>query len=179
MLLTVATDVEDRRKGGDLLMDALQSVSYRPLKLVTLGRGNLQTQAAGICVSSLGFVDHERTKALAYSAADMLVHPAPVDNLPNVVMEAIACGTPVVCFPVGGVPEMVRPGSTGWVAEGVTADSLARVIDKALTEISTRDWRSSCRAVAEADYGIELQTDRYVELFHSLRTSKNSGITVH
>jgi len=179
MLLTAATDLRDRRKGGALFTDALQRVSHRPLKLVTLGKGILQPQADGICVNSLGFVDHERTKALAYSAADILVHPAPVDNFPNVVMEAIACGTPVVCLPVGGVPEMVRPGSTGWVAEEVSADGLARAIDKALAEISARDWRSSCRAIANAEYGMDLQTGRYIELFQSLRTAMNSGKTVH
>jgi len=179
VLLTVATDVLDRRKGGSFLIETLRRVSHRPLMLVTLGNGMLQIQADGICVKSLGYVDHERTKALAYSAADILVHPAPVDNLPNVVVEAIACGTPVVCFPVGGVPEMVRPGKSGWVAEDVSPAALARAIDLALVELSTRDWRSSCRAIAEAEYGIDLQTGHYVELFQSLRTDAGTAKTVH
>src|SRR5262249_14187929 len=111
----------------------------------------------------------ERIRALAYNAADLLVHPAPVDNLPNVVLEALACGTPVLGFRIGGVPEMVRPGQTGWLAQEVSAAALARGLDAALQDLAQGvDLRPSCRAVAEAEFDDAVQAQRYLQLFRSL-----------
>ena len=173
VLLCAAQDLRERRKGGGLLMDALRQLRRRPLTLVTLGAGRLELDAPGLRTVPLGYVDHERTKVLAYSAADLLVHPAPVDNLPNVVMEAMACGTPAVGFPVGGVPDMVRPGITGWLATAVTPQALAVALDAALADLADgRNLRDSCRSVAEAEYSDSLQARRYLELFESLRSSR-------
>jgi len=122
----------------------------------------------GVEERALGHVDEERV-VLAYNAADVLVHPALADNLPNVVLEAMACGTPCVGFPVGGMPEMVRVGRTGWLAGDVTAQALAEALDEALTAIERGvDLHSSCRAVAEAEYAASIQAQRYLRLFESL-----------
>jgi len=169
VLLVAAQNLVERRKGGTFLVDALQAVSHQPLTIVTLGNGRLQFENNGLGVHDLGYVDHERTRVLAYNAADLFVHPAPVDNLPNVVMEAIACGTPVVGFPIGGVPEMVRPGLTGWLAEEVSSNALAKTIDRAIRDLNVNSCRKYCRAVAESDYRVEQQAQRYIELFASMQ----------
>jgi len=169
VVLTAAQNLNERRKGGKILVEALQKVSIRPRTLITLGHGRLPIAANDITLHPLGYIDHERTKVLAYNAADLSVHPAPVDNLPNTVMEAIACGTPVVGFAVGGVPDMVRPKQTGWLANEVSPDALAAAIDTALTDLGYGvDLRDSCRAVAEAEYSSDLQARRYLDLFESL-----------
>ena len=172
ILLTAAEDLTDRRKGGSLLVEALWQMKEKPLTLVTLGHGHLEVSAENTHIYRLGYVDHERTRVLAYNAADIFLHPAPVDNLPNVVMEAIACGTPVVGFPIGGVRDMVRPGQTGWLADEVTPEALAAATDRAIQDLNAGDdMRLSCRGVAEAEYGLDLQVDRYVKLFQSLGVS--------
>ena len=170
VLIAVAVDWRDPRKGAHILGDALARLRER-MTVITLGSkeagGSDRWVAAK--VHELGFIDHERTRALAYSAADLSVHPAVEDNLPNVVLESIACGTPVVGFPVGGVPEMVRPGCTGWLTENATGASLAYTIDHALREIADGvNLRRSCREVAEAEYGADQQARRYEALFHRL-----------
>lgn len=170
VLLAVAEFLTDRRKGKGLITEAMQHVSSRSLTWVTMGHGGLSFQADGLHLHSLGYVDHERTKVLAYGAADMFVHPAPVDNLPNTVMEAISCGVPVVGFATGGVPDMVRPGQTGWLADEISPQAFARTIDKALADTRQGlDLRASCRTVAETEYGLEMQARRYLELFESLK----------
>lgn len=167
LLVTAAVDIAERRKGGALLSEALRLVKTRPLTLAVMGRGRIESELPGIRVVSLGYIEHERTKVLAYSAADAFVHPAPVDNLPNVVLEAIACGTPVIGFPVGGVPEMVRSETTGWLALSVSGSGLAAAIDMAIIDIKNGlDLRSKCRHVAEAEYGTNLQARRYIDLFN-------------
>jgi glycosyltransferase involved in cell wall biosynthesis len=176
VLLTAAQNLTERRKGSALLGEALKQLKRQPVTLVTLGSGRLNLESDGQHVHALGFVDHERTKVLAYSAADLFVHAAPVDNLPNVVMEAIACGTPVVGFSIGGVPDMVRPGETGWLAQEVTGGALAAAIDIALDDVQRSvDLRPSCRAIAESEYSDDLQAQRYVALFQSLCEDKERG----
>jgi glycosyltransferase involved in cell wall biosynthesis len=173
VILAAAQILTERRKGGAILVEVLQKIRNRPLTLITLGHGRLSSLPKGVTSHSLGYVDHERTKVLAYNAADLLVHPAPVDNLPNVVVEAIACGTPCVGFAVGGVPDVVRPGLTGWLAQEITARSLASAIDDALTVIKQgTDLRSSCRAIAEAEYAVQIQAQRYLTLFRSLQQDR-------
>jgi len=169
VLLTAAESLTDRRKGGAILTDALADWSGPPLTLLTLGSGRLETRSPRVRVMPLGYVSHDRMKVLAYGAADLLVHPAPVDNLPNVVLEALACGTPVVALPVGGLPDMIRAGETGWLAASPDAAGLAAAVATALGQLGDRDWRATARAAAERDYPLRLQAERYAELFESLR----------
>jgi len=177
ILLTAAFNFEDPRKGSEILRKALQIAQARPLTLITLGSGSMKVDIDGIRVCQLGYIDHERSKALAYSATDVLVHPSQADNLPNTVMESIACGTPVVSFNMGGTPEMVRPGETGWLAKEVTATALAATLDLACGEIAGgNNLRNACRAVAEAEYGDQLQVSRYISLFESLIATGNQRI---
>jgi glycosyltransferase involved in cell wall biosynthesis len=169
VILTAAQNISERRKGGKILIEALQQLSDCPFTLVTLGHGRLPERINDIQVHSLGYIDNERIKVLVYNAADLFVHPAPVDNLPNVVMEAIACGTPVVGFAIGGIKDMVRLGQTGWLTKEVSPEALAKVIKLALADLQQGvDLRLSCRSVAEAEYGSDLQAKRYIELFMSL-----------
>jgi len=170
VLLVAAMDWRDPRKGGDIFVQAVARLETRTTVII-LGRGEglRNTDWGNARILELGYIDHERTKALAYSSADLLVHPALADNLPNVVMESIACGTPVVGLPVGGVPDMVRLGSTGWLAEESNAASLSLAISRALSEIEGgTDLRHSCRDVAVSEYGSDLQAQRYEHLFHRL-----------
>jgi glycosyltransferase involved in cell wall biosynthesis len=169
VLVMAAQFLTERRKGGEILEKALAQLSRRPITLVTLGAGHLGFRADGVHVHELGYVDHERTKVLAYSAADLFAHPAPVDNLPNVVMESLACGTPVVGFAIGGMTDMVRPGRTGWLCDSVSPEALAITLQQALSDVDHgTDLRGSCRAVAEAEYDSSLQARQYLSLFRSL-----------
>ena len=167
VVLVCAADWDERRKGGRVLAEALNRLQPRSVCLLTLGMGRIEIENQEDF--PLGFVDQERSRVLAYSAADFFVHPAQVDNLPNVVLEAIACGTPVVGLPIGGVPDMVVPGITGWLAVGAGAKDLAAAVSEALADRGK--WgalRRSCRSYAEEHYDDRLQVERYVELFRKL-----------
>ena len=65
---------------------------------------------------------------LAYSAADVMVVPSRLDNLPNTATEAMACGTQVVAFRTGGLPEIVNDGITGLLADAFEPEDLAQCI---------------------------------------------------
>jgi len=164
-LMVAAETVTDPRKGVAVLAASLKNIAIRPVTVVTVGRGRLAIDLPGVNVRNLGHMSNERLLMLAYNAADLLVHPALADNLPNVVMEAMSCGTPAVAFPVGGLPDMVRPGLTGWLAPDVTAESLSRTIASALNVISDGvTLRDSCRATCVNEYSLEQQSAKYIQL---------------
>lgn len=176
-ILIAAHGLDDHRKGVALLLEALPQLHHRPLTLLTMGGGETPFQAEGVHHHALGYLSDEQAKVLAYSAADLLVHPALADNQPLVVMEAIACGTPVVAFPIGGLPEMVRPGETGWLAAEVSPSALADALSVALRDLASgANLRSRCRSFAEQEYRVEQQAQCYLALFESLMEPRQIAV---
>lgn len=176
VLLFMAQSLKDSRKGCDLLLAALQQLPTSlkgNLVLVTVGNGgDSLTKAVDIPTLSLGYVAGDRLKSLVYSAADVFVFPTRADNLPVVIQESMACGTPVVSFDVGGVSEMVRPGITGLLAHPEDSTDLATKIVEILEDQLLRcRLKQNCRDVAVNEYSIELQCDRYISLYKEVLTS--------
>jgi glycosyltransferase involved in cell wall biosynthesis len=169
VLLATAADFSERRKGAALLFDALAETRARPLCLVTMGGRAPVRDIEGVTRVDLGFIVEDRMKVLAYSAADLFVHPATEDNLPNTVAEALACGTPVAGFAIGGMPDMVQEGVTGWLAPEAAPGALAAALDAALASVTSgNDLRQSCRDAALAAWSLETQAARYAVLFKEL-----------
>jgi len=169
IVIFVADSVEDRRKGFDLLMAALAQINVsEDLTLVTIGAGRADA-FAGHRVISLGRVDDERMLSLAYSAADVFVMPTRAEAFGQVVFEAMACGTPVVGFDVGGVSDMVRPLRTGLL---VPAEDVRALREGILTVLSDGNLKAGmsreCRRVAVSEYGLELQARRYLSVYEEL-----------
>lgn len=173
VLIFAALDLGQFWKGGDILVEALRALP-ESLKaetvLLALGRGGEAiAQRVGLEVLTLGYVGSDRLKAICYSAADLLVHPTRADTLSLVVQESMACGTPVVSFRVGGVPDLVRPELTGYLAEPENAKDLCNGIVQLLKDEPARSYMSqqSTKVVRE-EYSLELQVERYAELYHQL-----------
>ncbi len=177
VLLVVARQFASERKGADLLAEALRVLRERvsdEVRLVVAGEGGGGLrERAPYPVIELGHVGSEAELAQVYSAADALVLPTRADNLPNVLLESLACGTPCVSFCVGGVPEAVRPGVTGWLAEPGDAAGLARCLTEALTDDTARRRAGEeCRRVAEREYDVRLMARRYLQLYEELLAPK-------
>jgi glycosyltransferase involved in cell wall biosynthesis len=141
-----------------------------------MGKGALTANDPRLRMHSLGYVSDEAKKFLVYSAVDAVIHPAPVDNLPNVLVEALACGTPAIGLPVGGVPEIIRPGGSGWLAAEANAASLANAVSQALGDLANGcNLRETCRKQAEAHFSSKVQAQRYEALFRE-QLQKNRRI---
>lgn len=173
IVLACAESLSDRRKGMDLLVKSLNQLPA-DLKantlLLLMGKNAeaLQT-AVSLPMVSLGFVDSDHRKALVYSAADAFLFPTRADNLPLVLQESMACGTPMVSFDVGGVPDLVRPGITGLLAPAEDVDAFTAQVVTLLTRPELRHTLAAqCRDVAVAEYALDLQAQRYKALYESL-----------
>lgn len=132
LLMGAPGGTSDPRKGGDLLCGAVKELFSHQLddfELVIFGQGRPSSKDEWPCpVHWLGEVCDDRILAQAYSAADVLVVPSRQDNLPNVVLEALACGAPVVAFEVGGLPDIIEHHKTGYLAAPFDVSDLANGI---------------------------------------------------
>ncbi|MEE8572502.1 MAG: glycosyltransferase [Gemmatimonadota bacterium] len=173
VLLFSAQNLTSRRKGVDLLIRALQGlpteVASRTVLLTMGERGAELAQGAGLPARDLGYLDDDHLKAIAYSAADLFLFPTRADVFGLVSIESQACGTPVVSFRVGGVPDHVRPGETGFLAEPEDAlgfrDGIALLLEN---ETVRRRMSETCRHVVLQDYDLTLESTRHVNLYDSI-----------
>ena len=158
------------RKGTDLLPATLGRLDCSELGLLVWGEEPKLNWPAGLTVKSVGRVNGTGEMRRLLAACDLFLCPSRADNLPNAVLESLACGTPVVGSDAGGIPDMVRPGETGWRFASGSAESFSAALQVALADRAQWPaYRERCRRVAEADYGTELQADRYRRLFAELR----------
>ncbi|NER39636.1 MAG: glycosyltransferase [Oscillatoria sp. SIO1A7] len=170
VLMFGCKNIQNSRKGVDLLFASLsmlpESVKAETL-LLTFGRGGEEVQqAVSLETLNLGYLESDRAKSVAYCAADLFVFPTRADNLPVVLQESMACGTPMVSFDIGGVAEMVRPGVTGYLAPPEDVKEFANGIVELLADKNLRERMSQqCRAIAVREYSLELQVQRYMELY--------------
>jgi glycosyltransferase involved in cell wall biosynthesis len=156
----------DRRKGADIIIDALGIVNRKDLGIVIWGDENSIPVPQGVSVFRSDYVSNEHRQSIIYSACDLFVCPSRIDNLPNTVLESMACSTPVAGSAVGGIPEMVRPRETGWLYENNCPSAFAQTLEDALSEKSS--WPAHgdcCRSVAEAEFSQGLQASRYRKVY--------------
>lgn len=108
VVLFVAESISQKRKGYQILLDAIQPLE--DLFLLSLGKGEAPRRKASL---HLGFVEQSRLLSLVYSAADVFAITSLEDNLPQTLLEAMACGIPAVGFKVGGIPDAILHEKTG------------------------------------------------------------------
>jgi len=165
----------DSYKGFSLLLEALKRIQPIPnLRAISVGAGESEdVQGSPVPIQSLGFIKEQERMALIYSAADLFVLPSLQDNFPNTALEALACGTPVVAFRVGGIPEIVRDDLTGITASSGDTEGLAKAIAGLLGDPAKRSRISSnCRHVAIGEYSLKIQAERYIDLYREMLRKK-------
>lgn len=167
VVLFVAYSSTDPRKGSNLLIDALKHANIKKLTLVSVGKNEPEVPQR-LSHIHVGYVDDDKKMARLYSLADLFVIPSLQDNLPNTVLESLACGTPVVGFDEGGIPDMVRPGETGWLAEAARVDKLRSKIEEALkNDTERRRMSEKCRQTVMNEYRMDIQARRYKNIYSS------------
>jgi glycosyltransferase involved in cell wall biosynthesis len=167
-----AFDNVERRKGFDLLLESVSALMARaPFrewgeqgKLVVVGFGsNLPTiDIPGVKVKATGYISDDDELAMAYSACDVVALPSRQDNQPNVMIESLACGTPVVAFGIGGALDLIENGINGALAPPFDveafADGLAAVLLDAAADgaMRAKSRQSVETLVGLYDHGIAL-----------------------
>lgn len=163
----VSHNLSDPRKGGHLLQESLSKSFGKKLLLLTVGSGNLEF--SGGKQVHLGQLKSSSLLRLFYSALDLFACPSLQDNLPNTVIEALACGTPCIGFKVGGIPDMIRPEVSGWLVEEITSNALRAKLMKIFEDSTKLEiMGQQARALAVSEYSVELQAQRYESLYKTI-----------
>jgi glycosyltransferase involved in cell wall biosynthesis len=131
----------DAQKGHTYLLAAIRNVPNAIFVLVGDGseRASLEAQAAHLCVRDrVIFLGHRDDVAELLATCDLLVLPSLYEGLPLSVLEAMAAGKPVVATSVGGTPEAVLDGETGFLVPSRDPTALVRAIQRLLTDACLR-----------------------------------------
>lgn len=182
ILLFVAYKATDPNKGIQYLRQALEQLYDQDaawtdqLVLVPVGREASTLQGTFPCtLYPMEYVSNEETMRKLYDAADVLLMPTLMDNLPNTVVEAMACATPCVAFRVGGLPQMVTPGVDGYLAKYKDATDLASGIKEVLNSPNYPAMAKAAREKAVSAYSEQVVAQRFIDLYERLLTPVNEA----
>ena len=175
LILFVAQRATNKNKGISYLMEALEKLaeSHPDMKnntaIAILG-GHSDELAAQLPLPShsLGYVSDPRHIVNIYNAADVFVLPSLSDNLPNTIMEAMACGVPCVGFDVGGIPEMIDHRRNGYVAKFRDSDDLAEGIRWVLDEADHDELSRQAIEKVHQNYSEASVARRYIEIYQKV-----------
>lgn len=169
VVLFVADNLKNSRKGFDLLTEALQNLRNIKVTVLVIGKGEIPAIDT-VKMISLGEINSSLEMAKCYSMADVFVLPSREDNLPNVMLETFACGTPIIGFNTGGIAEHTIEDVTGVLADEVSAQSLANAIAK-FYETKQNYNASIIRKYAEHNFSFAKQADSYITLYNEMLKS--------
>lgn len=144
------------------------------VRIITFGTANSPMRQVGIPAVSLGYIDSDEKLALIYSAADFLVLPSLEENLSNIMLECMSCGTPIIAFETGGMPDAIKHGKTGYLTTAFQSDEFGKyILDMTFKPQIRQKMSLAARDLVEKDYSLEVQVDRYLELFDDLCKNRN------
>ena len=188
LVVAGAYDNRERRKGGDILLSALERIArdgslraaLKPgMRLVAAFIGkSVSVTGTGFELLDLGEVADDQALADLLSAADVTCIPSREDNYPNLALESLACGTPCVATPVGGLPDLVRDGRSGVLAAAADAEALADALRRfASGHRGDLGMREACRAQVEHENAPERIGARLAAIYAEIAPQPRAATT--
>lgn len=175
LILFGSVKITDKRKGIDYLIEACNIFARKNpdktdnIGVVVIGQNSEIIEGKlPFKVYPLQYVREEKDLSNIYNAIDTFVTPSLEENLPNMIMEAMACGIPCVGFNIGGIPEMIDHLHNGYVAEYKSAEDLAKGIKWILYEDAYSEMSDAAIRKVHESYSEETIARKYIEVYNSL-----------
>lgn len=183
IILFIAQRATNPYKGMDFLVEAckLMASEHPEMKdntcLAILGGHSEEFEGVlPFPTYSLGYINDDREIADIYRASNVFVLPSLSENLPNTIMEAMACGVPSVGFKIGGIPEMIDHEKNGYVANYRDAADLAKGIHWVLNEADKESLRKACVQKVAHNYSQHVVAMKYIEVYNQALAFKHYRI---
>ncbi|MDB5141485.1 MAG: glycosyltransferase [Mucilaginibacter sp.] len=166
---------KDMHKGTSYLIESLELLKTRlgvkadEIELVIFGNRNTEDMPDfPFKTSFLGKIDNDERLALYYAAADAFLIPSLEDNLPYTVMESLACGTPVITFTTGGIPDMVKHEYNGYLAAYRSAESFTDGMEWIINHPDRLKLQQQARQSIMDHFSEEIVSKKHIDLYHQL-----------
>jgi glycosyltransferase involved in cell wall biosynthesis len=166
---------KDKHKGTSFLIEAIEifvreyHIERENIELVIFGnRDNKNVPDFPVSTIFMGTISSEEELAWCYNAANVFLAPSLEDNLPYTVLESLSCGTPVVAFATGGIPDMVQHKYNGYLAEYCSSQDLAAGINWVFTHPERDLLGGNARRFIEDNFSENIIAKRHIELYNSL-----------
>lgn len=168
VVLFSAHDVSYERKGAKFIVEALASQNIADnIVVVTFGNGNFSVD--GLECLHFGRVDDEKLQSLLYKAADVFVIPSIEEAFGQTALEAVACGTLVAGFCVGGIPDIVVNGLNGQLVPVADVSQLRSAIVNLLNNQQLQQrWITQASYWVNEHFSYRRNAENYITLYQKL-----------
>jgi glycosyltransferase involved in cell wall biosynthesis len=179
LILFASQRVTNENKGMSYLIDACQKLHSRDgsyCVIILGGHAEEVVEQLPMKAYPLGYVNDEQRIVDVYNAADVFVLPSLSENLPNTIMEAMACGVPCVAFKVGGIPEEIDHLKNGYVAAYRDAEDLAKGIEWVLEEADYESLSQQAVHKVMQCYSQQSVALKYLDVYQQAMAFKHYGL---
>ena len=144
-------------------------LSKERILFIALGEDSPPEQIGNSTIRFIPYIRDPKLVALYYQSADVYIHAARADTFPNTVLEALACGTPVVATNVGGIPEQIEHGKTGFLVSVGDAVTMANFIQILLENQNINQQMSELAVkTVQHRFSLERMIDNYLEWYKEI-----------
>jgi len=166
---------KDMHKGTSYLLESLDILKARlgdkadQVELVVFGnRDDKNLPDFPFKTSFLGRISNDEQLALNYAAADAFLIPSLEDNLPYTVMESLSCGTPVIAFTTGGIPDMVTHEKTGYLATYRSSESFADGMEWIIKHADRQQLNQNARQAVIDQFSEQIIAQKHIDIYKQL-----------
>lgn len=165
-----ASSVDNPYKGWNYLVEALvklkSEIADRKITVLVFGNGNYDNLKSTLPfdINFVGRLNDDYSTILLYNAADIFLLPSLADNLPTTVMESLSCGTPVVGFNIGGIPDMIDHEKNGYLAEYKNTNELVKGINYCLD--------NDIKGYLLPEFEKKLLLEKHLSLFENIKNTQ-------
>jgi glycosyltransferase involved in cell wall biosynthesis len=171
---------KDMHKGTSYLLESLKLLKTRlgkkadQVELVVFGnRDHSNLPDFPFKTDFLGKISNDEHLALCYAAADAFLIPSLEDNLPYTVMESLSCGTPVIAFTTGGIPDMVTHEKNGYLATYRSSESLADGMEWVINNPDREQLNRNARQTVMDKFSEQIVAQKHIDLYKQVTKSIN------